>query len=276
VAYARAKVSGCHGLRAVRRAGNLAGPSLPSPEQRSVVTDRRERKPTSDVLPDAIASRLLARASELDALRNDDLAVTDLRAAAAEAGISGPAFDAALAELRRTSRVPTSDRMPRGRRGLRLGAALVAGAALIAAGIFAVTRPQPSNGTSTMRPGEPPKAVAAVAGPAQAVIRSADGAPSVTMAVGRDGQLFAALGVAPGPDGRRVGRVDLSGAVGSATTPAALEVSDASGEVMFSAPRDGQELELTVPGTAQRARGHAVRLVRDRVGGPLRAEVVTP
>jgi hypothetical protein len=240
------------------------------------VTDRHERKPTSDVLPEAIASRLLARASELDALRDDDLAVADLRAAAAEAGISGLAFDAALAELRRTGRVSTSDRIPRKRRGLRSGAVLVAGAALIGGAIFAVTRPLPSHGASETRPGEPPKAVAAVARPAQAVIRSADGTSSITMAVGRDGQLFAALGVAPGPDGRRVGRVNLSGAVGSATTPAALEVSDASGEVMFSAPQDGQELELTVPGTAQRARGHAVRLVRDRVGGPLRAEVVTP
>jgi len=228
------------------------------------------------VLPDAIASRLLARASELDAVRDDDLAVADLRAAAAEAGISGLAFDAALAELRRTGRPQTSEGMPRRRRGLRLGAALVAGAALIAVGSFAVTLPQPSNGASETRLGEPQKEVTAVAGPTQAVIRSADGAPPVTMAVGRDGQLFAALGVAPGPDGRRVGRVDLSGAVGSATTPAALEVSDASGEVMFRAPEDGQELELTVPGTAQRARGHAVRLVRDRAGGPLRAEVVAP
>jgi hypothetical protein len=239
------------------------------------VTERRERKPTLDVLPDAIASRLLARASELDALRDDDLAVVDLRAAAAEAGISGPSFDAALGELRGTGRVRTSDGMPRRRRGLRLGAALVAGAALIAGGVFAVIRPLPSKGTSATRPSEPPKA-AAVAGPAQALIRSADGAPSVTMAVGRDGQLFAALGVAPGPDGRRVGRVNLSGSIGSATTPATLEVSDASGEVMFSAPAGGQELELTVPGTAQRARGHSVRLVRDRVGGPLRAEVVAP
>ena len=154
------------------------------------MTERRERTHTPDVLPDAIASRLLARASELDALRDDDLAVADLRAAAAEAGISG--------------------------------------------------------------------------------------APPVTMAVGRDGQLFAALGVAPGPDGRRVGRVELAGAIGSATTPAALEVSDESGEVMFSAPAGGQEVELVVPSTTQRARGHSVRPARDRAGGPLRAEAVTP
>lgn len=240
------------------------------------MTERRERKHTPDVLPDVIASRLLARASELDALRGDDLAVADLRAAAAEAGISGLAFDAALSELGRTGRVQTSAGAPRRWRGLRLGAGLVAGAALIAAGIFAVARPLPSTRTSETPPSEAPRAVAAVASPTQAVIRSAEGAPSVTMAVGRDGQLFAALGVAPGPDGRRVGRVDLSGSGGTATTPAALEVSEASGEVMFSAPASGQELELIVPGTAQRARGHSVRLVRDRAGGPLRAEVVAP
>ena len=240
------------------------------------MTDRRERTRTLDVLPDAIASRLLARASELDALRDDDVAVADLRAAAAEAGISGPAFDAALSELRRTGRVQTSAAVPRRRRGLRLGAALVAGAALLAGATFAVTRPTPSKSASEARSGEPLKAVTAVGGRTQAFIRSADGAPSVTMAVGRDGQLFAALGVAPGPDGRRVGRVDLAGSLGSVTTPAALEVSDASGEVMFSAPAEGRELELTVPGTPERARGHAVRLVRDHAGGPLRAEVVTP
>jgi hypothetical protein len=240
------------------------------------VTEHRERKVAPDVLPDATASHLLARASELDALGHDDFALADLRAAAAEAGISGPAFDAALDELRRTGRIHTSAEWLRRGRGVRLVAVLVAGAVLIAAGIFAITQPLRSKSTSQTRPGEPPAVVAAVSGPARAVIRSADGASAVTMAVGREGQLFATLGVAPGPDGRRIGHVDLSGSIGSATTPADLEVSDASGEVMFIAPASGQELELTVPGTAQRARGHSVRLVRDRAGGPLRAEVVDP
>lgn len=228
------------------------------------------------MLPDAIASRVLARASELDALGDNHAAVADLRAAAAEAGISGLAFDSALAELHRAGRLQTAKGMPRGGRGLRLGAALVAGVALIAGGLFAVTRPQTSNGPAIARPDGPQKELSAVAGRTQAVIRSADGAPAVTMAVGRDGQLFAALGVAPGPDGQMVGRVSLPGAVGSATTPASLEVSDASGEVMFRAPADGPVLELAVPSTRQRARGHAVRLVRESAGGPLRAEVVEP
>ena len=55
--------------------------------------------PDSGVLPEAAAERLLARASELDAARRRGAAVSDLRAAAEEAGISPQAFDAALAEL---------------------------------------------------------------------------------------------------------------------------------------------------------------------------------
>lgn len=238
------------------------------------MTNRREPTPAGHVIPDVLASRLLARASELDALRSDDLAIADLRAAAAEAGISGPAFDAALSELRRTGRVRTSDGVPRRRQVLRWGTALIAGAALIAAGVFAVRGPHASNPPIEVLPRQPQQE--AVAGRSQAVIRSADGASPVTMAVGRDGDLFAAIGVARGADGRRVGRIEMSGAVGSATTPTDLEVGNGAGEVMFRAPADGQELEISVTGTAQRARGHAVRVVRDRAGGPLRAEVVTP
>jgi hypothetical protein len=107
-----------------------------------------------------------------------------------------------------------------------------------------------------------------------AVIRAADSARPVTAAVGVRGRLFAALGVAPGPDGRRIGEVRLSGPGGTATTPAALDVGEAPGTVTFTAPEGGSELELIVPGTSLRARGRAVRLVRDRAGGPLRAEVV--
>ncbi len=49
-----------------------------------------------EVLSEPAAARLLARASELDELRRAGTSVADLRAAAAEAGISAPAFDAAL------------------------------------------------------------------------------------------------------------------------------------------------------------------------------------
>jgi len=238
------------------------------------VTNRRESTPADNVIPGELASRLLARASELDALRSDDLAIVDLRAAAAEAGISGPAFDAALSELRRSGRVRASEEAPHRRTVLRWGSALIAGAALIAGGIFAAIGPHASHPQAEAHPQQPHQQT--VLGPTQAVIRSADGASPVTMAVGRDGDLFASIGVALGPDGRRVGRIEMAGSVGSATTPTALKVGSGAGEVMFRAPEDGQELEISVPGTAQRARGHAVRVVRDRAGGPLRAEVVTP
>jgi hypothetical protein len=106
----------------------------------------------------------------------------------------------------------------------------------------------------------------------RALVRGADAAAPVVMAVELRGRLFASLGVAPGPDGRRVGGVRLTGPGGTATTPAALEVGERPGAVTFRAPAGGPELELTVPGTALRARGRAVRLVRARAGGPLRAE----
>ena len=239
------------------------------------MTERPDPAPNPEILPDAIASRLLARASELDVVRDDGLAVTDLRAAAAEAGIAGRAFDAALAELRGAGRVGTSDASARRRPGLWIGT-IAGAAALIAAGLFAVVQPRAATGVAEAPPGAPPAEAAAVSAPAHVVVRSAGGAPSVTMEVGRDGQLFAALGVAPGADGRRVGRVLLTGAGGTATTPAALEVSGEPGAVTFSAPAGGRELELTVPGTSLRARGHAVRLVREHTGGPLRAEIVPP
>ena len=55
----------------------------------------------SEVLSNPVAERLLERASELDAaLHGGTLAVSELRSAATEAGISSQAFNAALAELR--------------------------------------------------------------------------------------------------------------------------------------------------------------------------------
>jgi hypothetical protein len=62
------------------------------------VRDRQPREPDRETLPAKVAERLLARASELDATGLST--VTQLRAAATEAGISSAAFDAALAELR--------------------------------------------------------------------------------------------------------------------------------------------------------------------------------
>jgi hypothetical protein len=102
----------------------------------------RERDPDereADVLPEPVADRLLSRASELDAARAAGAAVSDLRAAAVEAGISAPAFDAALAELRRAedAKVRAPEAKPR-RRRLRIFAALAA--VLITIGTFAFMR----------------------------------------------------------------------------------------------------------------------------------------
>lgn len=101
---------------------------------------RLPAEPDAEVLPESAAARLLARASELDAARGAGAAVTELRAAAAEAGISARAFDAALAELHGTgqARVPAvSGRLRRRPRTWALAAGL---AALIGAGALAVTQ----------------------------------------------------------------------------------------------------------------------------------------
>lgn len=86
---------------------------------------RRPAEPDSERLSDAAAKRLLTRASELDAT---GAAVTDLRAAAAEAGISPQAFDAALAELRGAEQASAVDVAPpparRRRRGRLLAVVL--------------------------------------------------------------------------------------------------------------------------------------------------------
>jgi hypothetical protein len=59
-----------------------------------------DRDPNAIRLPDDVAQRLLARATELDE-RNGRTSIDQLRRAATEAGISPAAFEAALAELAR-------------------------------------------------------------------------------------------------------------------------------------------------------------------------------
>lgn len=60
-----------------------------------------------EVLSNPVAERVLSRASELDAaLRGGTMAVSELRSAAVEAGISPEAFDAALAEVRDADEAP--------------------------------------------------------------------------------------------------------------------------------------------------------------------------
>jgi hypothetical protein len=77
-------------------------------------------KPEAEVLTESVAARLLTRASELDAARLAGVSVSELRAAALEAGISTQAFDAALAELQgaelqgaEQARVPDVSAQPR-------------------------------------------------------------------------------------------------------------------------------------------------------------------
>lgn len=65
--------------------------------------DRPPPKPGVETLNDADAARLLARASELDATRDSGVPIANLREAAAEAGISPHAFDAAVGELQRSA-----------------------------------------------------------------------------------------------------------------------------------------------------------------------------
>lgn len=60
----------------------------------------RDQPRDAERLPEEAARRLLARASELEAARNAELSVADLREAAREAGIAPGAFEQALAELR--------------------------------------------------------------------------------------------------------------------------------------------------------------------------------
>ena len=100
----------------------------------------------SEVLSNPVAERLLERASELDAaLRGGTLAVSELRSAATEAGISPQAFDAALAELRDTEEAsaPNVTAPPPARR--RTWALAAAVMALIAVGTLGVARRAPGD-----------------------------------------------------------------------------------------------------------------------------------
>lgn len=96
--------------------------------------NRPPAQPDREVLSEPAVARLLARASELDAAGRAGSAVDDLRAAAAEAGISAGAFDAALAELRGSENATVPDRPAESRRRSHVWAIAVAVAALMVAG----------------------------------------------------------------------------------------------------------------------------------------------
>jgi len=60
----------------------------------------RDRARDAERLSEETAQHLLARASELEAVRGAELSVAELREAARQAGIAPGAFEQALAELR--------------------------------------------------------------------------------------------------------------------------------------------------------------------------------
>jgi hypothetical protein len=104
------------------------------------MSNRPPRQPDQHRLPEPVAERLLARASELDAADRGGSAVADLRAAAVEAGISAHAFDVALTEIQgaERARLAVATFQPRPRRRMRLLATVAA--ASIAVGGLALSR----------------------------------------------------------------------------------------------------------------------------------------
>lgn len=91
------------------------------------------RQPEPNVLTDAMATEVLARASELDQQRASGTAVSDLRTAATEAGITADSFDAALAELQ--ARSYGSGQQLRGRARRRMGVIIASTAAVLLASL---------------------------------------------------------------------------------------------------------------------------------------------
>lgn len=99
------------------------------------MADRRV-EPDAEVLPAKVAERVLKRASELDAAHATGTAVAELRAAAAEAGISAHAFEAALGELQEVDQEPAPASTRRWR-GLFIGLAAL-GAVVLAAAMIVI------------------------------------------------------------------------------------------------------------------------------------------
>ncbi len=87
---------------------------MSSPGSRSGM-NRPPSRPDEEFVPEPLRERLLERASEIDAR---EARVSDLRAAATEAGISQRAFDAALEEMRLTRELRAEKR--KRTRGMRL------------------------------------------------------------------------------------------------------------------------------------------------------------
>ena len=105
---------------------------------------RDPAEPNRGTLPTASAERLLERASHLEAARAGEVSVAELRAAAAEAGISAASFEAALAELEagEAQLAPRSGRPARRRVPGWIAGAVVTGVLAVAVFVtFAVRIP---------------------------------------------------------------------------------------------------------------------------------------
>lgn len=97
-----------------------------------------EQKRRAEVLPEPLATKVLQRASELEAARRAGASIEDLRAAALEAGISESAFDEALGEVQTEADIARPEVHFSRRRRVRMWAGAAA-LTLILAGIL-VTR----------------------------------------------------------------------------------------------------------------------------------------
>lgn len=105
--------------------------------------DHRRSERDRQILPDPVATRVLERASELEALRRAGASVADLRAAAVEAGISESAFEEALGEIQRAESAGAPDVRRPTRTRLRVGAAVTAVALLFTA-LYVIPRVAPA------------------------------------------------------------------------------------------------------------------------------------
>jgi hypothetical protein len=116
--------------------------------------DPRSMDSDPTVLSEESAAQLLARASELDQLRRAGSTVAELRVAAAEAGIAGPAFEEALAEVQRQpSAAAARPRTPRTRtrRAIVQAVAIALALAAMAVVVRGTRKVQESVSTSALR-----------------------------------------------------------------------------------------------------------------------------
>ena len=106
--------------------------------------DHQRSERDRQILPDQVATRVLERASELEALRRAGASVAELRAAALEAGISESAFEEALGEIERADAAAVPDVRRPIRSRIRLAAAVIA-LALLLIGFFVMRMIAPAS-----------------------------------------------------------------------------------------------------------------------------------